>query len=648
MAPRGRRSGFNPIKFVETGIRHPVNALAENSGKTLTSGELFLVRILLWLAAYVLMFFIWGLRNAWPLELWSSVFLLPASLVFALQHCRGNEFGLRVRRSIHSWDFMIACLLMAIGIASGILLLMAFGWVSLGAVILRPEAEDFDWVEWFKLPLVFFVTIPVWVDLAGSRHDWLAMLATPAEIEAGKEWVFVRLHVVLLASLYLLGSLLRGGLFWRSLVVLPLLFWVSPAVTHYAAGGDVWDLPAMVAAWGFVPLSVMVLAFGLRWLRGNAPRRSAGVITEMIRRTQGQSHSLYLIGVVVGLQQYSLVEGWLAGSESPGIILCQFAWLGAMLLLRLRSTVWEVDLRSRVALALSLFVLLAAEWTDVNALRHASLGLLMVGAFSWRRVWSWLIYLAALVAWGSLQPGFRIMLQETGVSLETAEYVAYMLFLFNWLFLLLACFQKPHPVRKLRESPQGWLPAMRFALILLLLFAAFQTLASFWPDVFDQNTNWRIEPEDMVLDAHLIRSPGFKRIERWHSLEDNPPIDLYLAWPGDRPCELNAPERILKNLGWEIQDRKLIGHPLGQAVELRIERDHEKGSVIYWWLHRTQAFANYLRGRRILWSGWHLAHRDFRLIILVSGNPYSTAEIKDFAASQNWFHPYRYLKSNMN
>ena len=610
------------------------------NGHTLTNRELLTLRTVVWLGIYGILFAVWGLRNAWPIELKVSIILLPATLVFAWQDYQANQFGSAILRDLNHWEFMIACLLMATGVASGVLLLLAIGWVCLGVVWLRPERDDFDWAEWFKLPFAFFLTVPVWLDLLGSRHDWVQHFASNLELGSSDAWSHVRIHVSILVSIYILGSGLRGSFFWRSLAIIPLTLLVVPLLAFTDGASTGWSTASKLLTWAFVPCSVLVFVVIMRLIGLGAPKVCSTALTEFIRKGKYQSHSVFLVSVVVGMQQYSFVEGWVAGTESVEIIIGVLCWVAVLCVIRARSPIHLIDLRSKVMLACSLFVLLVAEWTDTNALRHFSLGLVIVGAMSWRRMWPWLMYVAVVLTWTAGLPGTRMVLSGLGITTDTGDYLAKMFFFFGLLCMAVFGFQKPRESLKIEEESEiTWQPAMRFAFILLILFLSFQTLASFWPADLELKIDSKIEPRTMRHSSDWTSS-GFKAIEGWESPEDfQPSVAAYIAVPGEIPYRLNAPERILKELGWHVLDRKLVNHPLGQGVELVIERGSEEARVLYWWIHRGNAFANYMRGRRILWSGWHLSQRDFRLIILVSGDLSDDGVLEEFAATEDWFFP---------
>ena len=608
-------------------------------GHTLTNRELLVVRTLVWLGIFAILFAVWGLRNEWPIELWASVFLLPATLVFAWQDYQANQFGGAVLRELNHWEFMIACLLMATGVASGVLLLLAIGWVCLGVVWLRPDRDDFDWAEWFKLPFAFFLTVPVWLDLLGSRHDWIQHFVSDLEMGFGEAWANVRIHVSILVSVYILGSGLRGSFFWRSLVTIPVAMLVVPLLSYENAASGDWAMLSKVLTWCFVPGVVLILVLVLRLVGLGAPKTISTALTEFIRKSRYQSHSVYLVSIVVGMQQYSLIEGWIAGNERPEIMIGVIIWVVVLCVIRARSQVNAIDLRSKAILASSLYVLLLAEWTDTNALRHVAFGLVIVAAMSWRRVWSWLLYAAAILTWVAGLPATRIMFLEIfQATIQGAEYLSKMFFFFGLLCMAVFGIQKTGDKLKLREETVGvWQPAMRFSFILLILFLSFQTLASFWPADREFSVEARIEPKDMRF-LESIQSSGFERIDWWESSDPDVLVNAYVGVPGNVPYRLNAAERILKNEGWRVLERNLVHHPLGQAVELTIEQPDKEARVLYWWVHRGNAFANYMRGRRILWSGWHLSQQDFRLIILVSGDLSNRDQLWVYARSQDWFY----------
>src|SRR5205085_10380390 len=81
------------------------------------------------------------------------------------------------------------------------------------------------------------------------------------------------------------------------------------------------------------------------------------------QRLLTRSQSPWLAGLVIVLQQSALVERWLAGSQPKLEFIGAGCLLAVLVWLRRHVPLHRLHVFSQIALASSLFILLAAEWT---------------------------------------------------------------------------------------------------------------------------------------------------------------------------------------------------------------------------------------------------------------------------------------------
>jgi hypothetical protein len=601
----------------------------------------FFAHLVLWIIVYATLVVAWGVYNSWPSEIWSAMAFCLLGLALSCHLYVANSFGLDTVMDTSEWELLIAFLLLSVGVASGLLLLMALGWTTLGVTWMRPAREGVDWREWAKMPLVFLGGLPLWLDLAGSRHDWFSYFeGTGSSADLPESLALLRLHVLGPLSVLILAYWLKGRVFWLSLILVPVLLLLRHQLSQCLP--ERWRYSATISesfAWLFVPTVLFGYVFAARALK--RPSRVLPVRVDFlglwIRR---QSHIPWLAALVILLQQSSLIEGWLAGEPlrfdlTGGLILA-----GLLAWLRWRGPVTGLDDRSRIMTVLSLGILLAAEWMDLNPLRHVSLGLLVVTLFSWRRVWSWAVMVTAAVMWITLLPSVEHILILLVGDPNMAEHLRRAAQLVALAALGVAFYQMRHMPPPRQHDNAAWQPPKRFAFIAFVLLLAFQTLSAFWPESMAGYGSLSFEPPD---DGSLmrLRSPvkieGMSEIHHWRTIRPAQPMELIVARPSRSSHKLSAPETIIKSWEWNVVARRLIPIEHGQAAELRLERRGQSGIALYWFDHAGNRFTNYLRGRRVLWSGWNLAKRDLRLILLISGAKVAPEQLVAFAHSQNWF-----------
>ncbi|MBI3877035.1 MAG: hypothetical protein HY300_13950 [Verrucomicrobia bacterium] len=296
-----------------------------------------------------------------------------------------------------------------------------------------------------------------------------------------------------------------------------------------------------------------------------------------------------------------------------------------------------MSLNSRVALAAALFVLLAAEWTDLNPLRHFSLGLLVVAAASWGRAWSWAVMITALVAWTATLPVTVLLLKRASLPEATVDTLRIVALITALAALVCSAMQPRQTSRPKIYHDDGWQPVKRFAFTLLCLLLGFQTISAFWPEAEPElpSNAGKSDPSLFPAASRLLASvPG---VLSWSVEPMKPPVELTVSRPADAPIQLNAPELIFCNAGWRITERRLIPHGNGQAVALTLARGKEAAGAVFWFQNDDRAFVHYLRARQILWSGWNLNRRDLREVLLFSEGAAGPEPLIRLAETREWF-----------
>lgn len=75
----------------------------------------------------IVLYVLWGKTNGWPRELTFTALLLPLALLFSQRHYLEHRFARSIPSDIPVWDFMVSCLLLTTGVASGKLTLISIG-----------------------------------------------------------------------------------------------------------------------------------------------------------------------------------------------------------------------------------------------------------------------------------------------------------------------------------------------------------------------------------------------------------------------------------------------------------------------------------------------------------------------------------------
>lgn len=607
----------NPaVHFAKTLVNPPVSPAL-----LLTVKQRFGLRVVSWLLGYGLLFCVWGVYNAWPVELWVSLACFFLNVALAGWLYRTCHFGLETPERVSEWEALISFLLLAIGVASGLLLLMALGWISVGAVYLRPAKPNISWEEWFKLPFLFLFSLPFWLDLIGSRYDWVALLSdNPGEVlpRLGANLGWLHWLLIIQLSLMIMMAAVRGVVFWLSLPCL--LFWlaINQVLARWLA--ETHPNLAELLRWHLEILGVIGLAWlGHKRSKSPLPAWLQSIFTSGLSRER--SYSLLLASVVIMLQQSALVEGYLADSPRR-LALLEAILLGlAWLWLRYRGAAGAVHGYSLSLLAFSLGILLAAEWTDVNALRHLALGGLLICLASWRRAWPLRSLALALATWLMVLPSATQWLTSAGFPAAKAELIRPVLFWLGLAAFVLVSFRHRYYPEAVPVSDAAWKPTRRLVQIFLGLLLLFQTISAFWREASGSLPDRPSIAADIVVESEtpiqaLNRNMADSR--QWRLQWQNQPVTWTVARPVFSPSRLEAPERALRAVGWQVVQRRIVAHPRGQAVVLQLKRREQRGSAMYWFEQGESAFVHYLRARSVLWSGWNLSRRDLRRVMLLS------------------------------
>lgn len=584
---------------------------------------------LLWLGLYLTLVLAWGQRNSWPDELLVCLLFLPLQVaVAAALHVR-HGFGRDGRDEPSHRELAIAYLLLATGIASGLLLMMTVGLLAVGVAWLRPRRGPVDWFEWLKLPVVFSFALPFWLDFSGSRQDWFARFDDPAVNPGWRlplELGVTRLQVALRFAVLAAALLLPGRRFWWALPLLaPAMLAGNEAAARLAAG-------SAPAAWGLMAAAMLAVAVLARWLdRLFGSGATDGHVTYWMEH---RAYPPWIAAMAVAVQQAVPAEG---PSLRPlfGLALLGAAALVILLYrLRLRTPVGPIHSRSSGLVVAGLALLLGAEFTGLDLLRYAALGATVIGLMSWHRLWAKRIFLAAAVAWMALLPpvllGFTaeaepawLVAVRAGVALAALGLLAVSGPRTDW-----ASGEEGY-------ANEAWMPFQRFALIFLILVVVFQNASAFWPEPMENRfeqalrgataTDLLAPPERAAATDPLALAPGYGL------------FDVTVSLPSRNPAQLEAPELALRRRGWTILRREVVPHPFGAAVALELERNQQPARAVYWFENDGEAFANYLQARRILWSSWNLSDRNLRLVLILSGVAETPEDFFAFARQQHWF-----------
>jgi len=600
----------------------------------------FVLRLAAWLAVYVALLIPWATYNHWPSSQIISTVYLPICLLAAAGLTRRHQFTWDPPDPPSHWELLISFQLLAIGVATGYMLLISVAWVCVGVAWLRPNRTDLNWVEWYKLPVLFLLCFPVLSDLAGSRHDWLfSGTGGATNGSTGEGWpaLFQEKVGVRIAALTL-AWLLDGLAFWLGLLMLPVFYLLVRAALLNSA------LPVPPEASWLAPLAALGLALAVGRSWGRRGVSTSPLLAAMVSELRHRSHALWLATLVTLMQQQSLAEAWLAGGKLNLDVTGATLLLLCLVVLRVVSAPVGVDFRSRVILVASQLVLFAAEFTDLNPLRHAALGLFLVAALSWGRSWNWPVLLGAGACWLTVIPACEVVLELAGLASATAAYFRLGAFITSLILVVGAAGQAAAQSAPRSRIDHDWQPEQRYVFILLGLLLLFQTISAFWTEGA-QGLKPLPDPAESAQAGLSIRRldlGGTSAREAHYEIQlGGKKWRLWIRQEGPIPMATASTETFLRQEQWQPDERKLISHELGQVAALDLHRRGQTAHAIHWFQHGNRTFVNHLRARRILWSSWMLNRRDLHSFLLLGETPVSTEDLLEFARRQGWFPPAR-------
>lgn len=596
----------------------------------------FWLRLAGWLGLYAALVIPWGAYNRWPGSLFVALGYTPLCLLVAAGLIRRQQFGHETPDPPSHWELLISFLLLTIGVASGYMLVMSVGWVCVGVAWLRPARSDLAWNEWYKLPVLFLFCLPVMADLAGSRHDWFLVFgSTMPDSGAPADWLATeRGKILVRLALLALAWFVSGTGFWVCATLLPLPFLLAHFMATRVPGSwpefILWALPA-----GGVAMAIWIVRAASR------RRESQGHwFSQVVHELKHRSHALWLAALVTLMQQQSLAESWLAGGRPKLDLTGATLLLLTLLVMRLATPPAAVDFRSRVTLIASQLILFAAEFTDLNPLRHAALGVFLVAALSWGRNWNWVLLGGASACWIATLPATEAVLIMAGLGANNAALLRLGGFIVSIIMVIGAASQAVSSPTEPSSARHDWQPEQRFVFTLLGLLLIFQTLSAFSPDGGSGKTGPEVlsSPTGAGYDIRRLESVGPRSAwARYQVLKDGQSFELRIRPVDEAPMQTTSTELVLRGEGWSPEERRLVSHDFGQVATMDIRQGRQTAHAVYWFQHGRRTFVNHLRARRILWSSWNLNRRDLRFFLLVGETPVSNEDLLEFARLQKWF-----------
>ncbi|MBL9135429.1 MAG: hypothetical protein JNK85_06155 [Verrucomicrobiales bacterium] len=595
----------------------------------------FWLHAVAWFLFYLTVVIAWGQRNSWPSALLLCVFSLPMTTLVASTIFKVREFTFAIEPARSQQEQLIAALILAVGLASGQLLLMALGLLCLGIAWMRPAQPGVDWAEWFKIPVIYLTALPFWLDFEGSRIALAGLFDDPIAnpvFNLPLALSTTQAHVLGYCSIMGMALFLHGRAFWIALPALP-LFLIGVCLLPRLIPGWV-TLPSLARAAAPWLLACLLLALISRTARRlEDASRSIFTGQTLKRWFEGRRYPPWLALLVVSIMQALPLETVRFASQELIAIAGLALVMGLLLGLRSRTPRGPIHSRSVAMVAGGLALTLLAEFATTDQLRHMSLALALIGLLSWHCFWPLRIF-----AVSSLACTLLLVAPErsaTGPLGPDAILAIRTIGAFGLLITLAWMIQRPLPLPGSHGyADHGWIPPKRFALILLTLMMLFQTAAAFWPDhemgLPDQPSVSQAdnEPADLLTSGQTgwLRVPSPKG-----------PVQITIAFPRKNPYLLESPERTLQRHGWTVLERVRAAHPQGEATVLKLERDGARATAMWWFELGDRAFANHLYARRVLWSGWHLADRRLRLIRLESTAIHESSELIAIAQREGWF-----------
>jgi len=619
-------------------------SLADLSWTPQSGPARFWLHALTWLLFYVTVVVAWGERNLWPDDLLICVGLLPlnALIIYTLYEVYG--FGTFIDPIRGQQEQLIACLVLAVGIASGQLLLMNLGLVALAIAWLRPAKPGVDWMEWLKVPLVLFTTLPFWLDFQGNRSELFKLFEDPIGNPVYKlPFALVTTQTRLLGYCGLLSliMLLHGRVFWIAVPILPaFLAAVASLPKWFPAWNDLSQVYRQLAPW---ILGALILG-SLSWIANALDAACRRLVSgEILRRWfEERRYPPWLAVLVVAVAQAFPVKS--IGSDDSVV----WAAVGVALMvpilvvLRIRSGRGPVHSRSAAMVAGGLLLILLAEFSTSDNLRRLAMGFVLIGLISWHCFWRLRVFITA-AAFSVVALALPDNLASTLLSKDVV--IALRVVVASILLLALLVFSVPaQPARGEFGYPEdAWIPSKRFALILLGLMMLFQNAGAFWPThdlrwIADWEERNQVTPIPKPPPAPASTVDASDDPISFPALGTSGIIQVSIAHPMRMPYFIESFERTLQKNGWTVLDRRQIPVPGGEAAAVKVVAPNGQTATALWWFDQgDRCFSNHLYARRVLWSTWHLADRDLRQIRIESYSVTDPQALVDFAAARNWF-----------
>ena len=593
---------------------------------------------LAWGFCYLAVVVAWGQRNSWPDDLILGVASLPVNLVVISTLYAVYGFGTGVDSERGQQEQLIAALVLAVGIASGQLLLMDLGLVTLAIAWLRPSRPDVDWTEWLKIPLVLFTTLPFWLDFHGSTSAIQSLLDDPVgnpRLRLPLALTVTQMQLLGYCALLSLTMLLHGRAFWIVVPSLPVFLALLATFPAWRPEGITFPPGSRRYAPWILGIALLTAA---SWLatRLDAPCRRLISGDTLRRWFRERRYPPWLAVLVVASAQ---VLPWGASPRTGpnwvvGLGMALVAWV--LIVLRRRSRRGPTHSRSVALVAGALLLDLLAEFTTYDGYRRLAVAFVLIGLISWHCFWHWRIFATAgaiavllLAVPDELAPNVVPPSVLTGLRTATAGIL---------LVLLVRWSRQSQPEPGETGYPEhAWVPSKRFAFILLALMMLFQVAAAFWPEhqmVADPPS----PPEDpagfVPPKPRLVASDP---AASYQILDRLGGVQVSISFPRKNPYLVESPERLLIRNGWQVLRRVPIRHPRGEATALEVERDGQRAATLWWFDQGPLSFSSPIYARRVLWSSWHLTDRRLRQVRLESLAITDPDQLARFAARHAWF-----------
>jgi hypothetical protein len=579
----------------------------------------FWLHLLGWIPFHLAVVVAWGERNSWPDELLLCLLALPVSVLVIWDLYQTQGFGLAIEPEQGQQEQLIAALVLAVGLASGQLLLMSAGLVCLAVAWLRPAKPGLDWTEWLKAPLLLLGAIPFWLDFEAGRHPFTRLFDDPVGNPLYQLPLALKVSQALLLSYGgLVGMivLLHGRIFWVALPALPAFVLLVTALPRLS---PIWnELPRLARFW--IPWVVGALLLGLlgkltaRFERGGRPLATGRTLR---RWFEERRYPPWLAILVVAIVQALPFQAFRPDLES-------YLELGAMVVLtlllgayRLRTPKGPIHSRSVAMVAGALTLTLLAEFAASDPFRHLALGFVIIGLLSWHCFWPLRVFCVAaaavIVLFGLAPEALPGLFENSGFRGLRFGSALLLLASLGWLVT------RPLPIPgQSGYSEDGWIPAKRFALILLGLMILFQNASAFWPDhtmPLESLPRLAQVPEHSPALPPLARIPPTPRTNRpskrrssgsnsWSTGSTSPSSNCVAT-----PIRSKHPNGPSNASAGPSPNRPASPSPRAKPARCKSNATAGRSRCSGGSNSATVPSPTPLYARRILWSSWHLANR---------------------------------------